>query len=227
MERRVERRLRGLLARDRRESLADVLERERIVPDDAPVLVDELDRGLRRLAVALDRRRLAESGHALVGQRDVDDVRVVGRLARDDERLRELQAHDPSLDLHLPKLPRGARDGDDVGDDVCLLLAADEPGWHHAASLLHRGRDLRAVEARSDEDGPDTAALAAVAVTSRALALEDRLAAIDVAAGDCDARGRDGSKICAFASANVPAATAPPTRIGLHPRRIRTRTGRS
>ena len=70
-----------------------------------------------------------------------------------------------------------------------MLLAADEPGGHHAATLLHRGRDLRAVEAGLEEDGPDTATLSLVAVASGAIALEGRLAAIDVATGDCDARG--------------------------------------
>ncbi len=55
------------------------------------MLVDERERRLGRLAVALDRRCLAVAGHAVVGHRDVDDVRVVGRLARDDERLGEVQ----------------------------------------------------------------------------------------------------------------------------------------
>jgi hypothetical protein len=118
VERCVESGLGRLLALDRSEPLADVLQCERVVPHDAPVLVHELDRRLRRLPVALDRCRLAVSCDALVGQGDVDDVRVIGRLARDDEHLGELESHDAGLDLHPPKLPRGARDGDDVGDDV-------------------------------------------------------------------------------------------------------------
>ena len=100
MERSVECRLRRLLARNGREPLADVLERERVVADERAVLVDELHGRRRRLAVAVDRRRLAVAGHALVRQRDMDDVRIVGCLARDDERLRELQTDDPCLDLH-------------------------------------------------------------------------------------------------------------------------------
>ena len=50
--------------------------------------------------VAVDRRRLAVPGDAVVRDRDLDDVGVVGRLARDDERLGELQADDPGLDVH-------------------------------------------------------------------------------------------------------------------------------
>ena len=61
---------------------------------------------MRRLPVAVDRRRLAVSGDAVVGERDVHDVRVVGGLARDDERLGELQANDPGLDVHAAEPTR-------------------------------------------------------------------------------------------------------------------------
>ena len=87
-----------------RQPLADVLERERVVADDLAVVVHEPLRRLGRLVVAVDRRRLAVARDAVVRQRDVDDVRVVRRLARDDERLRQLQPDDPCLDLHLASL---------------------------------------------------------------------------------------------------------------------------
>ena len=59
VERCVERALRRLLALDVAEPRADLLERERIVADEVAVVLDERERGLRGLAVALDRRRLA------------------------------------------------------------------------------------------------------------------------------------------------------------------------
>ena len=61
VQRRVERALRRLLAVERRESRADLLERERIVADEVAVLLDERERRLGGLAVALDRRRFAPS----------------------------------------------------------------------------------------------------------------------------------------------------------------------
>jgi hypothetical protein len=71
------------------------------------VIVDEAQRRLGRLVVALDRRRLAMSLDALVSDRHMDDVRIVGRLAGDDERLRELQPDDPCVNLHQPSLLGG------------------------------------------------------------------------------------------------------------------------
>ena len=100
VQRRVERRLGRLLARGRGEALADVLECERVGADERPVVVDETHGRFRRLVVALDRRSLAVTRHALVRQGDLDDVGVVRSLARDDERLGELQADDPGGDLH-------------------------------------------------------------------------------------------------------------------------------
>ena len=64
------------------------------------MVVDEPLSRCSRLAVALDRRPLPVPGDALVSEGDVDDVRVVRRLARDDERLREREPHDPGLDVH-------------------------------------------------------------------------------------------------------------------------------
>ena len=110
MERRVERGARRELAR--RKPREDVLERERVVAERVGVLLDVRERRLRRLAVARDRRRLAEAGHAGVPQLDDERLGRVARLARDDERLGELERHDPRRDLHraarlhwLPRAP--------------------------------------------------------------------------------------------------------------------------
>ena len=189
MERGIERGLGRLLAPDRAEALADVLERERVVSDERAVVVDEPQRGLRRLVVALDRRPLAVPGHALVRERDVHDVRVVGGLARDDERLCELQSDDPGFDLHDSNLLGRARDRDDVRDDVRLLLPGDDPGGHDAAALLNGGGDLDRVEPGLEERRPHATALASVAVTACAVALEDRLAAVEVAGRSSSRRG--------------------------------------
>ncbi len=54
----------------------------------------------RRLVVALDRSALAEAARPFVAQLDDDDVRGVGRVARDRERLGELERDDPGRDLH-------------------------------------------------------------------------------------------------------------------------------
>ena len=104
MERRVERGLRRLLPRDGGEALADLLERERIVAEKLGVLVDESLGRRDGLVVALDRRRLSVARHAFVPHGHVDDVRVVRGLACDDEGLRQLQADDPSVDLHARSL---------------------------------------------------------------------------------------------------------------------------
>ena len=123
-------------------------------PTSRPCSSTKRMRRLRRLVVALDRRRLAVAGHALVRQRDVHDVGVVRRLPRDDERLRELQPDDPGFDLHAPNLLGRARDRDDVGDDVRLLLPGDDPGGHDAAALLDGGWRPPCVEAGLEERGP-------------------------------------------------------------------------
>ncbi len=101
MEGGVERGLRRLLARSRRETRADLLQGKRVVSDELAVLLDEPDRGLGGLVVALDRRGLPVSGRFLVAQSHMDDVCVVGGIAGDDEGLRQLQPHDPGLDLHF------------------------------------------------------------------------------------------------------------------------------
>ncbi len=100
MERGVERRLRRLLTVDRAEASADLLECEGVVSEEISVSLDERERRLRRLAVAVDRRSLAAPLDPVVGHGDVDDVGPVLRLAADDERLRQVQADDLGTHLH-------------------------------------------------------------------------------------------------------------------------------
>ena len=100
MQRRVERTFRRLLASDLPDPRADLLEGERIVADEVGVLLDERERTLGGLAVALDRRRLSPALGAVVLDRDVDDVRPVLRLPADHERLREVEANDLGADVH-------------------------------------------------------------------------------------------------------------------------------
>ena len=64
--------------------------------------LDECQRRVGCLPVALDRRRLAPSLDPVVRDGDVDDVRPVLRLAADDERLGEVQADDLGAHLHRP-----------------------------------------------------------------------------------------------------------------------------
>ena len=77
------------------EPLHHLLERERVVPEQLGVLLDVRLRRLDRLAVVVERLRLAEAGDARVPQLDDDDVLAVSRAARDDERLRQLERDDP------------------------------------------------------------------------------------------------------------------------------------
>ena len=100
MQRRVERALPRLLAVERREAHADLLERERIVADEVTVALDERKRRLRRLAVALDRGSLSAADVALVTDRYMHDVRPVLGLAADHERRRELEPDDLGTHLH-------------------------------------------------------------------------------------------------------------------------------
>ena len=83
-----------------RESIEDVVERERIVAESVGLRLEVRERGFRRLVVALDRRRLAESGAAVVLDLDLDDVGLVVRLARDRERLGETKRRDAGAHLH-------------------------------------------------------------------------------------------------------------------------------
>ena len=100
MERRVERALGCLLPVDVPEARTGLLEREGIVADEVPVLLDEGERGRRRLSVPLDRCGLAAAGVAVVLDRHVDDVRPVRRLAADHECLGEMETDDLGADVH-------------------------------------------------------------------------------------------------------------------------------
>jgi hypothetical protein len=65
----------------RGQPLQHVLERERIVPDGPGVLLDVCPGRLDRLAVAVDRLRLAEARHPGVAELDHDDALRVARAA--------------------------------------------------------------------------------------------------------------------------------------------------
>ena len=84
----------------RRQPRLDLLERERVVAEIGRRRLEVRERGLAGLVVALDRRTLAEAGDAVVAELDLDDVVLVARLARDHERLGELQGGDPGGQLH-------------------------------------------------------------------------------------------------------------------------------
>ena len=89
VQRRVDRGARGeLLAR---QPVEDLVERERIVAERVRVRLEVRERGLGRLVVAVDRRRLAEAARVAVPELDLDDLGLVLRLARDRERLGETQ----------------------------------------------------------------------------------------------------------------------------------------
>jgi hypothetical protein len=93
-----------VLARPLGESALDLVECKRVVTQIRRV--DEGERGLRRLAVAVDRRRLAPPHLAVALDRDVDDLGDVLRAARDGEDLRERQCDDLARDPHAGTLTR-------------------------------------------------------------------------------------------------------------------------
>src|SRR5512133_2642425 len=64
------------------------------------MLLEVRERALGRLAVVVDGRGLTESRHVTVTDLDLCDVLRVGRTARDDERLGELQRDDSGAQLH-------------------------------------------------------------------------------------------------------------------------------
>jgi hypothetical protein len=100
VQRRVQRRLRGPLARLLLEPRADLLECERVVAEVARVPLDERECRFGALLVAVDGRRLAAPDEAVVLDLDLDDVLPVARLAGDHERLGEVQADDSGAHLH-------------------------------------------------------------------------------------------------------------------------------
>jgi hypothetical protein len=98
VERRVDRSPRGVLPL--RQPLHDLLECERVVTEVAGNLLDVVQRRPGRLVVAVVRRRLTEASLSVVLELDPDDLGNLGRVACDDERLRELELHDPGREPH-------------------------------------------------------------------------------------------------------------------------------
>jgi hypothetical protein len=107
VQRRVDRRPRRELLS--RQALHHLLERERVVPEPVADRLDICERRLSRLVVGVDRRRLAEAGHAFVLKLDLDHVRGVLRPACDRERLGQLQGDDPGAQLHAGTLRPATR----------------------------------------------------------------------------------------------------------------------
>ena len=171
----------------------------------------------RRLAVPLDRRRLSEAGHALVRQGDVDDVREVGRLPRDDERLRELQTDDSGLDLHGPSLV--GRDRHDVGDHVGLLLPLTMP-----AGMMPRPCSTAVGTAAASSPVPTSAGPTPPPAPPEPWQPRTRartpLAAIGRPRPRRPARRRRRREDLRLRERERAAAIAPPTRIGRQPRPI-------
>src|SRR5581483_5389250 len=100
VQRSVDGRARGLLAR--RQRRFDLVEGEGVVAERHAL--EPVERGCRRLVVAVDRRGLAEAGDAVVRHLDLDDLGLVLRTARDHERLRQAQRGGACLQLHAVNL---------------------------------------------------------------------------------------------------------------------------
>ena len=225
VERCVERALRRLLALDRRKSCSDLLERERIVADEVTVPLDERKRGLRRLAVALDGRRLSAAHLPVVTDRHVDDVGPVLGLTADDERLGELEADDLGAHVHASE-PTVASEATYAATSAASCPSTS-PGGHHAAS---RGDD------RLDLGGRQPAARERRTGAVRSRPRRDTRSSVDAntvsprvasPAGVVVAAGADGENGCHFARPNVAAATTSSRANGFAGLRIRTRTGPS
>src|SRR5262249_7248492 len=95
----VQRGFRGELARLLAQAALDLLERERDVAEEPRLLPAESPRRGGRLAVVPLGRRLAMARRARVAQLDPDDLDLVPRLARDGERLGELEPGGAGVDL--------------------------------------------------------------------------------------------------------------------------------
>src|SRR5581483_1035183 len=156
VQRSVDGRARGLLAR--RQRRFDLVEGEGVVAERHAL--EPVERGCRRLVVAVDRRGLAEAGDAVVRHLDLDDLGLVLRTARDHERLRQAQRGGACLQLHAVNLigrsrcsraygyaavsPRPVAStlpvfaGRDVVTDRVPIVAST---FHGAPSLIHS--DLR------------------------------------------------------------------------------------
>ena len=126
VQRRVDRRPRGELVVG--QALHHVVQGERVVAEVARDALDERERRLGRLVVALDRRRLAEPGDALVPDLDLDDLGGVLRPARDRERLGELEGDDPGGQLHARTSLEGLTPQvSDTGPSPAATLAFPAP----------------------------------------------------------------------------------------------------
>ena len=172
----------------------DLLERERVVTDQARVALDECQRRVGCLPVALDRRRLAPSLDPVVRDRDVDDVRPVLRLAADDERLGEVQADDLGAHLHRPD-ERSRYSGSEAtyAATSAAALSGGEPGRHRSprpeATTASTSAAVKpdAVERRPDPTGCVGAVTAGAASSRRPGARASRrpvAAAAPLAAAD-------------------------------------------
>ena len=102
MECPIESGTRGVLAG--RQPGLDLLEREGVGAEQRSRCLQIRERRIAGLVVPLDRRPLAEAGERSVPQLDLNDVVLVARLARDHERLGELQGDDPGGQLHAATL---------------------------------------------------------------------------------------------------------------------------
>ena len=96
------------------------------------MLLDERERRLGRLVVALDRGSLAAPDMTAVAHLDLDDVLPVARLTSDHERLGQAQPDDGGLDLHLGSLLRGA-DAHDVCEGAHPVLDSRVAGAYAPA----------------------------------------------------------------------------------------------
>ena len=77
MQGRVDARFRRLLARALAQPRLDRLERERVIAEELARVLDERERGGRRLAVVLGRRRLAEAADAVMADLDEHHLGLV------------------------------------------------------------------------------------------------------------------------------------------------------
>ena len=106
VQRGIECRLGGMIAGHFGQPRTDLFQRERVVTQECAVCLHERERGLRRLVVAGDRRRLATTRLPVVADLDLHDLGPVLHLAWDHERLGEAKPDNASADLHGANLSR-------------------------------------------------------------------------------------------------------------------------
>src|SRR6266511_3753544 len=98
MSRGVERRAGRVLVA--RESIEDVIERERVVTQPVGMLLEVRERRLRRLVVAFDRRGLPHSDSVLMPDLDVDDLDLGLAATRNGERLLQCKPRNSGTHIH-------------------------------------------------------------------------------------------------------------------------------